>query len=429
MRFSALLGSIALGLVVPLGGCGDDTPSSDTHVGDTTGDSVSDTADTLVDTAVDTTEDSAVDTALDTVEDTLEDTALDTVADTVGDTVEDTALDTLEDTVEDSAVDTATETIEDTVVDTVEDVDTTPTVQVVVNEIAAVGAPDDWIELFNAGPTEADLSGYLVRDDDPLHGYVLPDGTTLASGAYLVLTRGVELDFGLGGADEANLLDPDGALVDGTGWVAGQSPADQSWGRIPNGSGEFMTLLTPSPGAENIANPVVECPDGAIDPGEACDSDDFGGLTCERFGWGGGALACADQCTRIDQSGCTPHAAGLVINEVTSSGDDQVELLNTGAMAVSLDGWLMLDDSSNTYAFPSGTSVAAGARLVLVKGVDHSFGLGGADAVILEDELGTVVDTADWIDGEAVTSYCRIPDGTGGFRACSVATFGDVNQP
>jgi hypothetical protein len=38
--------------------------------------------------------------------------------------------------------------------------------------------PGDWIELINVGGGSADLSGYVVRDDDPTRGYVIPAGTT-----------------------------------------------------------------------------------------------------------------------------------------------------------------------------------------------------------------------------------------------------------
>ena len=38
-----------------------------------------------------------------------------------------------------------------------------------------------------------------------------------------------------------------------------------------------------------------------------------------------------------------------------------------------------------------------------------------------------VIDTADWLDGEAETSFCRSPNGTGGFKACAAASFGSAN--
>lgn len=52
-----------------------------------------------------------------------------------------------------------------------------------------------------------------------------------------------------------------------------------------------------------IDGPVV-CGDGFLDPSEACDGDDLGGMRCEDLGHPGGTLACSAQCT-LDESGCT----------------------------------------------------------------------------------------------------------------------------
>jgi methionine-rich copper-binding protein CopC len=382
-------------------GCGDsDGTSADTALSDTMTDAIG--GDTVV---------------ADTV---VADTA---VADSSGDVaVADTA-------VADTAVaDTA---VADTAEADVVDLDALgPIPAVVINEVAAEGDPADWIELYNADAVAVDLAGWRLRDDDEAHGYDLPAGTTLEPGAYLVVERGdAGFDFGLGGADAALLYDAAGRLADATVWLEGESPVDGSWGRFPNGTGDFSTRYAASKGGENLANPEVPCGDGAINPStEVCDGAEFGGLSCEAFGWGGGELTCADGCTTIDQSACTAHAVGLVINEVTSAGDDLVELFNGGATAVDLAGWSIHDDADNTYVFPAGVSVAAGAYLVLTKGVDHDFGLGGDDAVTLSDASAAVIDVADWQDGEALLSYCRWPDGVGGFRACVAATFGAANQ-
>jgi hypothetical protein len=118
----------------------------------------------------------------------------------------------------------------------------------------------------------------------------------------------------------------------------------------------------------------------------------------------------------------------VVINEVTASGDDNVELLNVGDAAANLAGWSLSDsDATNTpYAFASGTTLAPGARLVLVKDTDHTFGLGSDDLLVLRNAQEAVVDQVDWPAGQAAVSYCRIPDGTGTFRVCN-ATFGAAN--
>ncbi|MEZ4380037.1 MAG: hypothetical protein R3A79_01725 [Nannocystaceae bacterium] len=57
--------------------------------------------------------------------------------------------------------------------------------------------------------------------------------------------------------------------------------------------------------SSSTADPT--CGDGQLDPGEQCDGDDLGDKDCTSImseaGFGGGDLACADDCT-FDVSGC-----------------------------------------------------------------------------------------------------------------------------
>ncbi len=67
------------------------------------------------------------------------------------------------------------------------------------------------------------------------------------------------------------------------------------------------------------------CGDGILDVGEACDGDDFGGVTCESLGLGTGTLACNGDCT-LDTSGCEQHpACGNGILEVGEECDEGVD--------------------------------------------------------------------------------------------------------
>src|SRR6185436_15938430 len=57
-----------------------------------------------------------------------------------------------------------------------------------INEVESNGGvPGDWVELFNPGPAAANIGGYVFRDNDNTHTYVIPAGTTLAAGAYYML--------------------------------------------------------------------------------------------------------------------------------------------------------------------------------------------------------------------------------------------------
>ncbi|MCA9516599.1 MAG: lamin tail domain-containing protein [Myxococcales bacterium] len=348
-----------------------------------------------------------------------------TPVDTSGDTG--TPADTAQDTVETDTVPGDTLPADTSPGDTA---DTTPTgAVVVVNELFTTGS-DDWIELTNAGSEAAALAGWTLSDSDPTHVYAFPEGTVLAPGVYLLVERGGDtgFDFGLGDADAVLLRDAGGGLVDSLSWVDGEIPSGFSFGRFPNGTGTFGVRFVATPGAANLENEEVVCPDGVRGGLEVCDGDDLDGQTCAALGYASGTLACDTDCMGFDTSGCVALPPALVVNEVTSTGDDRIELFNGTSAAVALDGWYVGDDNDNRYVFPTGTTIAAGAYLVLTKGVEHDFGLGADDRVDLVDASGTVVDSADWGPNEADISWCRIPNGVGGFRSCAVQSFGNPND-
>lgn len=128
----------------------------------------------------------------------------------------------------------------------------------------------------------------------------------------------------------------------------------------------------------------------------------------------------------------TPAAADasvIRINEVESSGGtpgDWAELVNTGALAVDLSGWVLKDsDDSHIYTIAAGTSLAAGGFLAL--DVESSYGLGSADSARLYTADGTPVDSYSWTSHAAIT-YGRCPDGTGAFGGTSAPTKAAANS-
>ena len=135
---------------------------------------------------------------------------------------------------------------------------------VVINEINYNSAdgfdPGDWVELFNTGSTEIDLSGWTLKDEDDGHVFTVPPGTRLSPQDYLVVCADLsafqslfpsvtdaigDLGFGLGGnGDSVRLFEAAGALHDLVAYGT-ESP----WPDTPDGQGPTLELI--DPGADN----------------------------------------------------------------------------------------------------------------------------------------------------------------------------------
>lgn len=139
--------------------------------------------------------------------------------------------------------------------------------KVVLNEI---NGNDKYIELFNAGEAEADLTGYQIKKDGEVKWTASDESQLkLAAGAYLKLdcvkksTDPKEVASGISAKANVQviLLDKDGNEVDkfergveGTAWGDTTLPenTEASFSRVPNGTGEWA-YAAPTPGAENGA--------------------------------------------------------------------------------------------------------------------------------------------------------------------------------
>ena len=137
--------------------------------------------------------------------------------------------------------------------------DPTAPAQIVLNEIQYAPAAgldsEDWVELINLDPADVDLGGWTLLDDDDAHRFVLPPGTLIPGGGYLVLCRDAAAfeavyhhscvggwDFGLSaGGDQVRLLTEGGILVDSVRFDD-QSP----WPTAAGGSGSSLELIDPA---------------------------------------------------------------------------------------------------------------------------------------------------------------------------------------
>lgn len=127
------------------------------------------------------------------------------------------------------------------------------------------GDYSDWLELYNPSNETVSLDGWWISDNlqDPAK-WIFP-AITLPSKSYLLVfasgkdrTQLTELhtNFKLSSGGEALILsNAAGIVVDQTNPVALQ--ADESYGRIPDGSGPATHLLHPSPGNSNNPSNVL----------------------------------------------------------------------------------------------------------------------------------------------------------------------------
>lgn len=285
--------------------------------------------------------------------------------------------------------------------------------RVVVNEFLALnengatdeaGEHEDWVELYNAGDAVVDLSGYGLSDDPNEPGrFRFPEGTKIAPGEFLLVwTDGhpdqgpLHTSFRLSGDGEAVVLtDADGAVIDDVRF--GPQRDDISMGRYPDGEGEVVTLLSPTPGAPNTR------------PREPSDETD-GGL---------------------------PEVAPL-INEVKGAPGAFVELYNPHDEEVGLAGLYLSPNpvTPTRWAIPEGTpALAPGGYAVFLldgddaAGPDHtSFAFNAPGTILLAATGGVALEQVNVPALDEDESWARLPDGEGAF-AKATPTAGEANEP
>ena len=136
---------------------------------------------------------------------------------------------------------------------------------IVLNEILSKGMVDavdkDYVELYNTGEEDIDISGYLINDkDNPIGGFVIPDGTTIkAKSCYFV--QQPEFTEGISSSGEfVSLGLPDGTLIDNIECPRSLTNTDKidgddielSFSRVPDGADNWVNGTVPTPDAANL---------------------------------------------------------------------------------------------------------------------------------------------------------------------------------
>ena len=279
--------------------------------------------------------------------------------------------------------------------------------RIVINELVhSPASGPDWIELTNTTSQSADLSGWTLSGVDA----VIPQGTVLLPGDFLILTRDVAAFF-----DEYPSL-PNVVVVEMNGGLSGEgevlelrTTADDLVDRLSYGT------QAPWPAEPNLGQVSLSLFDADINnavPGSWGVSDSIGGTPG------------AENDTSTSANDVVPN---VVINEIhyhpaDADGDtDFIELYNGEATSVNISGY----DLDGLISFPAGTTIAADGYLVVTDSLaDFSARYPGVPAlqwtsgdldnggenVSLETQSGALVDAVEYDDEGA---WSTEPDGNG----------------
>ncbi|MDR1679809.1 MAG: lamin tail domain-containing protein [Prevotellaceae bacterium] len=236
-----------------------------------------------------------------------------------------------------------------------------------INEVASQPNPDN-IELYNSTGAAIDLGGYILQDDKGAgEEYIIPAGTMIPANSVLLFAGKKDnpapetgsFEFGLSsGGDKVVLFDNSGAIVDE---IAIPAMTSGSYARATDGGATWVyNESAHTLGASNASTPI-----GGGDNG------------------GGGVVDPMVDYTK------------LIVNEVFANGTkdavdpDWVEIYNSGAVAIDLDGCFIQDVEGKASAkrvIKAGVTVAAGGYVKIWTEVNDaqagtgSFGLSTTEA-------------------------------------------------
>ena len=204
----------------------------------------------------------------------------------------------------------------------------------------------DWIEFHNYGNGALNISGWTMRDGNPLNQYIFPQGTILQPNQYLVLV-----------SDSIKFKNQHPAVA-----FSGQFPFSFSNAgelvRIIDGIGTMVLEMNyldslPWQMAADGFGKTLELVQDSLDPN--LPSSWFAG--CTGGSPGGPFVPCSEN---------------IVFSEINYNSNlskdagDWVEIYNAGNTTINLSSWYFSDaDDSHFYIFPQGTNLPAAAYLVI----------------------------------------------------------------
>ncbi len=238
--------------------------------------------------------------------------------------------------------------------------------QVVINEFSAAnysditdnyGEYEDWIELYNAGATAVDLSGYYLSDrEDTPTKYSIPSGVSINAGGFLrfwcsnrntVVGSNYHTNFKLTQTTSAEAVvfsDAAGTIID-IFQLDNPNHTNHSWGRSPDGGATLRIYTDPTP---NASNTTTTKHDYASKPDMEPNSGNYAGSVTVTI------TASPDHTIRYTLDGDLPTASStLYTGSITI---DETTVLRTIAWSPSSDTLESLC-STNTYFIDETTNV------------------------------------------------------------------------
>jgi uncharacterized repeat protein (TIGR02543 family) len=273
------------------------------------------------------------------------------------------------------------------------------------------GDYEDWIEIYNYGTTSVSLNGFGLSDQtDNAFKWSFPN-IELAAKEYLIVWASdkdrrtdkskLHSNFKIKSGGEAVIL----TSLSGT--RISESPAvalatDKSYGRIPNGTGNWVFIDTPTPKANNS-----------------------------------GASSANPEKVAINEF-VSSNING--IQDEDGANEDWIELYNYGNVAINLSGFGLSDDKDLPYkwVFPSISISPNQYILVFASAKDRSnsgselhtnFKIGaGGETLVLTNDNGVLISGGPSVNLVEDTSYGRQPDGTGSWLYFSTPTPESTNN-
>lgn len=245
-------------------------------------------------------------------------------------------------------------------------------------------ASDEFIELYNAGSTAVDLTGWSLSDATD-KTYTL--SSTIAAGSYLAIYRsdsGIALN---NTGDTAELYNPNTVVQDSIEYT---DSADDDISYALTKTGDWTWTTTPTPHIANVIKAVaVTSITTTTQPTTQSDTQTDPATTSTQY----------DLSNKIQLSELLPDPAG------SDATDEWIELYNGDSKAINLTGWEIVD-SSHAFTIQDITIQPSGYAVFAVVDTHISLNNSG-EAIQLVDPAGTEIDSQAYPTAIPGQSYAR----------------------